>query len=173
MPTLGLNRPTLEGKWRGMKKNILYKCVPTQLQPEERLFFLLGAWFLVRTWVAKKSFPIESLASRGTRRFWDPFQRSHSVRFCHLFQTSVWQAVRLPEAPGDFKVAPGQSQLFENSQAGTELSVSISTERWPCSFEDSSLCSLSCLCTFWNSSLVTPCWSSTAHSSQRCFDRNT
>lgn len=25
-----------------MKKNILYKSVPTELQPEERLFFSLG-----------------------------------------------------------------------------------------------------------------------------------
>lgn len=65
MLTLGLNRPTLEGKWRGMKKNILYKSVPTQLQPEERLFFLLGAWFLVRTWVAKKASPSRAWQAVG------------------------------------------------------------------------------------------------------------
>lgn len=46
-------------------------------------------------------------------------------RCCHLFQTLVWQTVRVPEAPGNFKVVTGQSQLFENCEIGTHFLVSI------------------------------------------------
>lgn len=138
MPTLGLNRPTLEGKWRGTGKKGLYTSSPAQLQPEKRLFFLLGAWFLVRTWVAEKA---------PSSRAWRAVGQDHSEApfsapiLSGLVTSSKLQFGRLSGClrhQGISRWFQGRVSFLKTlKQAQNSQSPPI--QRWPCSFEGSSL----------------------------------
>ena len=98
-----------------MRKNGQHTSLPTLLQPKELLLSLLGTWLLARTWISKKASSSRTWQTIGQDDPEIPSSSHILSRFCHFLQTLVQQTVRLPEAPWDFKVVTGQSQLFENS----------------------------------------------------------
>lgn len=172
MPTLGLNRPTLEGKWKGKEKKVLYMSFPTQLQPEVRLLFLLGAWFLVRTWVAKKASSLRAWQVMG--------QDNSEIAFsAHILSgvvtSSKLQFGRLsgrPRHQGISRWFRGRVSFLKTlKQARNSQSSSLQRDGpSPLKTPHSAACPSSAFSG--NSSLLIPRWSSTAHSFQRCFDTN-
>lgn len=130
-----------------MKKNGQDTSLPTQLQLKELFLSHLYTWLLAKIWLAKKASSSRTWQMIGQDDPEITFSSHILSRFCHLFQTLVWQTVRVPEALGNVQVVTGQSQLFENSQVGAQFSVSISMQRW--TWSSSSLQQSVCPCSFW------------------------
>lgn len=166
MPTLGLNRPTLEGKWKGKEKKVLYMSFPTQLQLEVRLLFLLGACFLVRTWVAKKASPSRAWQAVGHDDSEMAFSAhipsgvvtSFKLQFGRLSGRLRHQGIsRWLQGRVSFLKTLKQARNSQSSSLRRDGPSPLKTPH-SAAYPESAFSG--------NSSLLTPCWSSTAHSSQ-------
>lgn len=148
MPTLGLNRPTLEGKWRGTEKKVLYTSSPAQLQPEERLFFLLGAWFLVRTWVAEKASSSRAWQAVGQDDSEIPFRAPILSGFVISSKLQFGRLSGCLRHQGISRWFQGRVSFLKTLKQA-QSSQSPPLQRDGPARSKAPLCSLSCLCTFW------------------------
>lgn len=138
--TLCLNRATLWKKEKGSTS--MNRTLASQPSlPKRDVLSLVHTWLPDRIGFAKKASSSRTTwQTVGQQDLKIPSSYHILSRCCHLFQTLVWQTVRVPEAPGNFKVVTGQSQLFANCEIGTHFLVSIFF-MWgqPCSSSGSSL----------------------------------
>ena len=136
-------------------------------------FFLLGAWFLVMTWVAKKASPSRAWQAVGQDDSEIPFSAHILSGFVTSSKLQFGRLSGCLRHQGISRWLQGRVSFLKTlKQARNSQSPSLQRDG-PARLKTPHSAAYPASALSGNSSLITPRWSSTAHSSQRCFDRDT